>query len=81
MGTGVGTLGRVNDNQVLEGCEPRPLGPLTEMEAGSHNGRATSSNFSTVGKAGVSITSEESRFSKTAAGERSSDPEWETGLK
>ena len=32
--------------------------------------QATSSNFIAVGKAGVSITSEESRFSKSAAAER-----------
>lgn len=45
------------------------------MEADKHSGQATSSNFSTMGKAGVSITSEESRFSKTAAVERSNNPE------
>lgn len=80
MGGRSGSLGRVNDNQGLGGCEPRPLGSLTEMKAGSHNGRATSINFSTVGKAGESITSEESRFSKTAAGERRRNPEWQSGL-
>ena len=51
------------------------------MEAGGHNSPVTSSNFITVGKAGVSITSEESRFSKTAAAERSNDPERQIGLK
>ena len=34
-----------------------------------------------MGKAGVSITSEESRFSRIAAAERSNDPERQSGLK
>lgn len=49
------------------------------MKAGRHNSQATSNNFITVGKAGVSITSEESRFSKTAAAGRSNS-EWQNGL-
>ena len=57
-----------------KGCQPRPWGCSQKKEAGGQKSRVTSSNFITVGKAGVSITSEESRFSKTAAAERSNDP-------
>lgn len=49
------------------------------MKACRRNSQATSSNFITVGKAGVSITSEESRFSKTAAVGRSNS-EWQNAL-
>lgn len=64
-----------------KGCQPRPWGCSQKKEAGGQKSRVTSSNFITVGKAGVSITSQESRFSKTAAAERSNGPERQSGLK
>ena len=60
---------------------PDPGAAHKKKEAGRQKSRVTSSNFITVGKAGVSITSEESRFSRIAAAERSNDPERQSGLK
>lgn len=58
-----------------------PRRSLARMEAGGHRCPPTCSSFIAAGKAGVSITSEASRFSKTAAAGRSSDSEWQSGLK